>query len=163
MSKRWWIIGIAAAVMWVGGCGETYVPIAPPPVGCPDSMLSTTTVPTDEFRPDFIDMVALPVDWDEDALIPTGGSFRDYLAPQILGIRLADDTVNPDARIMEIAENHSGVVVGLGTAPGYVTYSVRFCGYGLEDLIELARVLEEEDDDVIFAGPWVRQWETPNL
>ncbi|MCP3994018.1 MAG: hypothetical protein GY926_16865 [bacterium] len=162
MVKRWWFVGVIAVVIGVGGCGRTVTPTVPPPVGCPDSMLSTTTMPTEVFRPDYVDMVALPSDWDEDALMPTGGSFRDYHAPQVLSIELAKDNVDPEARIMAIAEEHNGVVIGLGSVPTVPVYSVRFCGYGLADLIELGSVIAAAPD-VVDAGPFVRLWERPLL
>ncbi len=123
-------------------------------------MLATTTVPTEGFHTDFDDMVSLPLDWNEGG-IPKGGSFRDYLAPQMLSISFVKDTVDPDARIMELAEKHHGVAVGNNHGPGDTLYVVRFCGYGLEDLIELGSILEKEPD-VDHAGPYVRMLETPD-
>ncbi|MCP4968919.1 MAG: hypothetical protein GY926_27285 [bacterium] len=160
MLKRLWTIGLAVAAFGFVGCGSVHVPVALPPIGCPDSMLTTTTVPTEEFHTDFVDMVSLPLDWKEGGA-PKGGLLRDYHAPQMLSVRFVDDTVDPDARIIELAEKHRGAAVGIDSAPGSKQYTVRFCGYGLADLIELGSILEKEPD-VDHAGPYVRMLETPD-
>lgn len=150
---------IAVTAVLVSGCSSDIdLRIsASPPVGCPDEMRATATMPDTPFRPDYHEMVTIEPDREG---YEVGGGFREYHAPGVLQIDIENDTANPDATIADIAETHRGVIVE--TERSQPEYSVRFCGYGFDDLVDLGDAIREHPS-VVRAFPYQRLWEEGNL